>query len=125
MYRHQPLLGPESIRAAEATECAAEQGRFWEYHDLVFANQEGKNAGAFGDANLKGFAVSLRLNLDTFSTCLESDQYAEIVERSNKDANDLGVRSIPTTFINGRRLEGLGGYDVYRRMIEEELAAAQ
>ena len=125
VYRHQPLLGPESVRAAEASECAAEQGRFWEYHDVLFEGWAGENRGAFSDANLKEFAASLGLDLGTFGACLESDRYAKTVEQSRRDALGLGVRSIPTVFINERRLVGLSDYDVYRRVIEEELETAR
>ena len=62
VFRHYPFIGEESFRAAEGTECAADQGKFWEYHDIVFENWKGVNEGHFSDDKLKGFARTLGLD---------------------------------------------------------------
>jgi hypothetical protein len=64
------FLGPESRQAAEASECAAEQGAFWPYHDRLYERQAGENRGAFSQDNLKRFAVELGLNGQAFDACL-------------------------------------------------------
>ena len=75
MFQHMAFIGPESEWAAEATECANEQGKFWEYHDKLFDNQGGENVGAFSKANLKRFAAEMKLDTAAFNVCLDSDKY--------------------------------------------------
>ena len=80
VFRHFPFLGEESFRASEATECAADQNKFWEFHDTVFENWKGVNEGRFSDDNLKGFASLLQLDRAAFDSCLDSGKYRGKVE---------------------------------------------
>lgn len=116
IYRHFAILGKFSVQAAQAVECAGEQGKFWEYHDRLFANQ-----GAFTDAKLKKYARELKLNVAAFSKCLDSGRYKEKVEGETTVAASLGARGTPTFFVNERLLVGAQPFEVFQSVIEEEL----
>ena len=122
-YRHFIVIGQESLWAAEASECAADQGKFWEYHDLLFQRQSGENVGAFSKAKLKGFATELKLNRDTFDKCLDSDQYKSRVEADSAEGRSLGVQSTPSFFVNKRGVLGAQPFSVFQSAIDQELAA--
>jgi len=100
VYRYMAFLGQESQWAAEAAECAAEQAKFWEYHDKIFTNQKGENQGAFSKDNLKKFAADLKLDTARFNQCLDSGKYTDKIKQSNDAASKLGVSSTPTIIIN-------------------------
>lgn len=121
-YQHFAFLGPESKWAAEASECAADQEAFWEYHDLLFDNQAGENGGAFSMDNLKRFAGELGLDTAAFNECLESGKYTSIVDTETSTAQSLGVRSTPSFLINGKPVVGAQGYEVFKQYIDAELA---
>jgi len=124
-YRHFPFIGPESIQAAAAVECANEQGQFWQFHDTIFANQRGENQGAFHEVALKAFAAELDLDEAEFESCLDSERYDSIVQADLQEARERGVGSTPTVFINGQIVEGLATFERYQSLIEAELAALQ
>ncbi len=111
VYRHLAFLGPESTWAAEAVECAGDQGRFWEYHDKLFAEQAGRNQGVFSRENLKRFAVEIGLQPEPFSACVDSGRYTARVLAETEAGRQKGVRSVPTIFVNGSRLEGPPTYE--------------
>jgi len=120
-YQHFAFLGPESQWAAEASECAADQDAFWEYHDKLFDSQSGENRGAFNKDNLKRFAIELGLDTQTFDECLDSGKYTSIVENETQAAQTLGVRSTPTFLINGKPVIGAQAFEVFKQTIEAEL----
>ena len=124
VFRHFPFLGEESFRASEATECAADQNKFWEFHDTVFENWKGVNEGRFSDDNLKGFASLLQLDRAAFDSCLDSGKYRGKVEADLRLGERLGVYSTPTLFVNRRKVEP-ASYDELARIIESAIAAAQ
>lgn len=101
VYRHFPILGPESLAAANASMCANEQGMFWEYHDLLFANQVGNNAGGFSTRRLEAFAETLGLNVDAFSECLSEDRYEAAVSEDFQRGQELGIPGTPGIVVNG------------------------
>ena len=117
------FMGEESLLAAQAAECASDQGRFWDFHDTLYANQRGKNKGAFSQENLTRFAEALELDTAAFDSCLDSGQHASKVRDDTEGAQQLGVNSVPTILVNGRavswRLEDL------RAAIQEELGTGQ
>ena len=119
-YLQFAFLGPESQWAAEASECAAEQDAFWEYHDRLFDSQSGENQGAFSKDNLKQFAADLGLDTQDFDACLDSGKYASTVEDETQTTQSLGVRSTPTFLINGRPVVGAQPFEVFQQYIEEE-----
>lgn len=121
IYRNFAFIGPESQWAAEASLCANEQGRFWDYHDKLFQNQAGENQGAFSRDNLKKFAASLGLDGEVFNPCLDSQKYANLVKDETDEGRSRGIRSTPTFFINDRKVEGALPFENFRQVIVEEL----
>jgi len=108
IYKHFAFLGQESTWAAEASECASEQGRFCEYANYVYARQAGQNRGQFAKNNLKMFASQLGgLDLNAFNACFDGGKYSARVQEETNQGKQRGVRATPTFFINGQFLEGL------------------
>ena len=101
-----------------AAECAGEQGKFWEYHDMLFANQGGL---AFTQSKLQQYARALGLKAANFNRCLTSEKYRKKVEGETAVAASLGARGTPTFFVNGRLIVGAQPLDVFQAVIEEEL----
>jgi protein-disulfide isomerase len=118
LYRHFAILGKLSVQAAQASECAAEQGKFWPYHDRLFQNQ---GALAFTAAKLKRYARELGLKEPTFNQCLGSGKYGDKIEGETAVAAFLGARGTPAFFVNGRLLVGAQPFDVFQTAIEEEM----
>ena len=106
VFRHFAFVGAESTRAAEASECVNEQGKFWEYYDTLYANQAGENQGTFNDTHLANFAQQLKLDMDKFNTCMKENRYLSIVTADSNDAQTRGVNETPTLFINGKKYVG-------------------
>ncbi len=124
VYKHFAFIGDESRWAAEAAECAGDQGRWWSFHDKLFASQRGENQGAFGIANLKRFARDLGLDQEKFNSCLDSHRYEARVRADTEEGKGLGVKSTPTFFINGRMVLGAIPYEEFKSIVEEELGAS-
>ena len=124
-WRDFPYLGEESRRAAVAARAAQEQGRFWEYHDLLYENQGSKNAGAFSDESLIGFAREAGLDVERFESSFKGGKYEDIVEQVFREAQDAGIQGTPTFLINGRILVGAQPLEVFEQMIEEEIRKAE
>jgi protein-disulfide isomerase len=112
------FLGEESGWAAEASECAADQDAFWEYHDKLFGSQSGENQGAFNKDKLKGFAKDLNLDTEAFNECLDSGKYAQAVQESTQTAQSIGVRSTPAFLINGQPMLGAQPYSSFQQVID-------
>lgn len=91
----------ESQRAALASLCANEQGKFWEYHDTLFANWNGENQGAFNDDRLSAFAATLQLDTQAFDACMSEGRYVDEVNASLDKGNQMGVQGTPSVFVNG------------------------
>ncbi len=121
-YQHIIILGPESQLAAEASECAADQDAFWNFHDRLFEVQQGKNKGVYRKDNLKLYAAELGLVTATFSDCLDTGKYNQTVLEESRAAASLGIRSTPSFLINGRPLLGAQPFEVFEQYIETELA---
>lgn len=119
-YQHMAFLGPESKWAAEASECADEQGKFWEYHDALFVNHGGENQGAFSKDRLKKFATDLRLDAAKFNACLDSGKYSAVVENETASVQAIGVTSTPAFLVNGQPIAGAQSFDTFQRVIETE-----
>ncbi len=125
IFRYFPFLGPESFRATEAAACAAEQGKFWEYEQIVFANQRGENMGWFSDERLIGFAAQVGLDRGAFESCLLSGKYQSFARSAADAGRQRGVRATPTIFINGERIEGLYDVTFYETYIDTLLQQGQ
>ena len=117
VYRHYPLPGhPNARPAAEAAACADEQGKFWPYHDKLFASQS-----KLSDADLKQDAADLGMDASKFNACVDSHKYAAKVEADVKAGQDAGVDGTPAFFINGRLISGAQPYEAFKKTIDEEL----
>jgi protein-disulfide isomerase len=118
VYRHFPLtsIHPHAQKAAEASICAAEQGRFWEFHDSLFSNQR-----ALTVDDLKRRAQEFKLNTADFNACLDSGRQAGAVKQDAAEGTQAGVTGTPTIFINGRRLSGSQSYADLQAVIDDEL----
>ncbi len=119
-WRDFPYLGRESRRAAVAARAAQEQGRFWEYHDVLFENQKGENNGAFSDENLVAFAEKAGLDVERFEATLESGEYEDVVDKDFREAQDAGIQGTPSFTINGQPLVGAQPVETFARAIEAE-----
>ena len=120
VYRHLAFLGQESVWAAEAAECAAEQGRFWDYHDILYERWGGTNVGAYAYSNLTRFAQAIGLDTASFESCISERRYVDRVRADSDFADDNGINSTPTVFINGERVRGFD-YDTVAAAIESAL----
>jgi protein-disulfide isomerase len=94
----------ESRDAANASLCANEQGKFWEYHDVLFANWDGENEGNFNRERLISFAAAIGLEEDDFSACVNEDRHADEVQASFDRGTLMGVSGTPTVFVNGEQI---------------------
>jgi len=105
------FLGPESIRAASAALCAADVGKYWEYHDLLYANQASENSGFLTTDQLIAFGKEAGItgaDLTTFESCVRSARYEGFVRKqTEKTSKDRNVTQTPTVFVNGRQLQDL------------------
>jgi len=118
VYRHFPLGNhPNARPAAEASQCAAEQGKFWEYHDILFANPS-----RLADADLKQHAAGLGLDAKQFNACVDTHKYKAQVDADMEAGEEAGVNGTPAFFVNGRMLNGAQPFDAFKRVIDEELA---
>lgn len=127
IYRDFAFLGPESQGAALASQCAAEQGKFWAYHDRLFEIEiaDGReNNGNLTAALFKSIASDLRLNGQQFDSCFDSQKYRGEVEKDYNDGAAAGVRGTPATFINGQLISGAVPYETIKSLIEEALSGA-
>lgn len=118
VYRHFPLsFHPEANPAALASECAAEQGKFWEYADELFANQDSLAEGYYSQ-----LAGELGLNQNKFDDCLESAKYQAVVDADTATGAAAGVNGTPATFINGQLISGAVPFASLKTVIDAELA---
>jgi protein-disulfide isomerase len=118
VYRHFPLPNhPNARPAAEAAQCAEEQGKFWEYHDRLFAN-----SSKLTDGDLKAHAAAIGLDSAKFNACFDGHQQKARVDADIAAGESAGVNGTPAFFINGRAIDGAQPYDVFQRVIDEELA---
>jgi protein-disulfide isomerase len=117
LFRDFPLpFHNRAQAAAEAAQCAHEQGKFWEYHDLLFSKQNALEA-----EQLKQYAAELGLDATRFGACLDQGSFAQAVKDDHSQGGKLGVSGTPAFFINGRFLSGAQPYEAFARIIDEEL----
>jgi len=121
VYKHSAFLGQESVWAAQAAECAADQGKFWEYHDLLFDKQNGENVGTFTKDKLIGYAKDLGLDSTKFDPCLQNDVTLQRVISDTQEGRNVGVTGTPTFFINGKPLVGAQPVEVFQSTIKAAL----
>ena len=120
VYSHFAILGPESNKVAEASECAAEQDQFWAFHDLIFEDQY-TSRSSLNPERLASLAGQIGLDPAAFSECLNSGRYSDRVRQDSALAQSLGLRGTPAFLINGRFVSGAQPYEVFQQIIEEQL----
>lgn len=119
VFKHFPLdsIHPQAVPAALASECAKEQGKFWEYHDIIFQNQQ-----LLSGENYERWAVQLGLDKTKFNDCYDSQKYLSRVASDVQQGNSAGVRGTPGFLINGQLVSGAQPFSVFQQIIEAELA---
>lgn len=121
-YRHFPLsFHPQAKPLAIASECANDQGKFWEMHDKIFTVNSGGQLASSNAETYKQWAAELGLNTTEFNSCLNGQKHAAIVDSDTKLGSELGVSGTPTFYINGRQLVGAQPYAAFKAIIDEEL----
>lgn len=118
VFRDYPILGPDSLAAALASECADDQGMFWEFHDWAFMNQTNLTRDGF-----LSFAEEFALDIPSFTTCIDDNPHEESVMADYTTGQSLDVGGTPTFFLNGRRIIGAQPIQVFQEAIDAELAA--
>ena len=126
IFKDFTIIGPDSINAAHAAHCADDQGKFWQYHDILYNNWAGENNGWASSQNLLRFAQEVELNIDEFTECMLDARHASIIEQSNSDARALGLTGTPGFFVIGptdniTKIGGAQPYDVFERIFDSEL----
>ena len=116
--------GVESKEAAEAAYCAADQNKYWEYHDMLFANWKGEEVGSFTANRLMAFGEALGLNMDEFRSCYNGNKYANQVQQDSTDGLAAGIKATPSFLINGKLVEGALPFSDFQQQIEAALTAA-
>lgn len=129
-------IGPESQAAAEAAYCAGDENKYWQYHDILFANNTGENVGDYTTRKLQAFAEALELDMTAFNSCLSSGKYTERVTQDGVDGQAAGITATPsfviTYVVNGepksKIIQGAQVFSAFQTEIEAvlaEMAAAQ
>jgi protein-disulfide isomerase len=119
VYKHFPLDGlhPYARKAAEASECANEQGKFWEYADQLYANQS-----SFGDNYFGQLAQTLGLDANKFNSCLSSNKYANLVNDNSQEGNSVGITGTPGIYVNDQLVKGALPYENFKQIIDSLLS---
>jgi protein-disulfide isomerase len=120
IFKHQPLPMHSNAKAAAMASMAAnEQGRFWEMHDKLFANQQ-----SLDPASLERFASELGLDMGKFKVAMDSNKFEAYISADSSEGTRVGANGTPTFFVNGRQIVGAQPFDSFKRVIDEELKKA-
>ena len=130
VLRNFPVHGDPAVKLAEATLCAGDEGKFWEYHDKLWEtfSTSSEQAATGVDAlvsGLKGYASDLGLDTAAFNDCLDSDKYLSQVTKDAQDAQSYGVTGTPAFFINGQPVSGAQPFSVFQQAIDAALGGSQ
>jgi protein-disulfide isomerase len=126
IFKDFTIIGPDSVNAAHGTHCANDQGKFWEYHDILYNNWTGENNGWASSDNLLRFAQEIELDIDQWSDCMIDERYSQIISNSSKDARELGITGTPAFFVIGpdnkiTRISGAQPYESFEKIFNLEL----
>jgi len=119
VYRDFPLysIHPESEAAAIAADCAGDQNKYWEFHDLLFSDRL-----PYGKDSYIKYAAQVNLNVDQFTQCITAQKFKDNVSKNYAYASNLGVSSTPTFFVNGIPIVGAQPFESFKQLIDKELA---
>lgn len=119
-YRHYPLtFHPKAAPLANASECANDQGAFWQMHDKIFDNNA--TVSNMTDDQIKQWGADLGLNTSQFNGCYDNKAHQDKIDEDQKDGVAVGVSGTPTFYINGKQLVGAMPYESFKAIIDEEL----
>lgn len=127
VFKDYNIIGPDSINASHGAHCANDQGKFWEYHDILYSNWTGENNGWASSENLLRFAQEMGLDIDEWSECMIEGVHSKTILASNDDAKKLELTGTPAFFVIGpdgktTRIFGAQPYEVFENIFEAELA---
>ena len=121
-FRHYQFLGPASVVAGNAAECANEQGKFWDFHNYLYENQPSEtDTSMYTTDKLTQIAGTLGMNTSQFQSCLSSTKYQKNVDEDLAAGQKAGVTGTPTIFINGLPIVGAQPYSAFQTVIDQEL----
>ena len=122
-FRNYAFLGPASVVAANAAECANEQGKFWDMHDYFYKNQPPESdTSMYTVDNLTQVAGTLGMNTDQFRSCLSANKYQKNVDQDLAEGQKAGVSGTPAVFVNGALIVGAQPYETFKTAIDKALA---
>jgi len=123
VFKDFPLNGPDSILAAEAAYCAGDQGKYWSYHDELYANWKGERTGWVNMESLNSFARTVEIDIEKFNSCIDDHKYLEKVLDLEQFGREIGIDATPSFLIfNDEKIIKIIGnqpIDVFRNAIEE------
>lgn len=123
VFKDFPLNGPDSVLAAEAAYCAEDQGKYWSYHDELYANWAGERTGWITDDSLNQFAITSDLDIEKFNSCLDDHKYRQRVLDLEQFGREIGIDATPSFLIfNDEKIIKIRGnqpIDVFRKVIDE------
>lgn len=126
IFKDYTIIGPDSVTAAHGAHCANDQGKFWEYHDILYNNWAGENNGWASSENLLKFAQEIELDMEEWSDCMINSDHSETILASNNDAKDLGLTGTPSFFVidsenNVTKLFGAQPYSQFEKIFNSLL----
>jgi len=125
IFKDYTIIGPDSITAALGANCAGDQGKFWEFHDILYNNWNGENNGWAAREKIIGFANDIKLDVDKFTECLDEKHHQAKIDASNRDAQQLGLTGTPAFFIINNNqvtpIKGAQPYEVFQRIFDAQL----
>ncbi len=126
IFKDFTIIGPDSVNAAHGAHCATDQGKFWEYHDILYNNWTGENNGWASSDNLLQFAQEIDLDIDEWSNCMLDSKYSQIIIDSSNDARNLGITGTPAFFVIGpdnkiTKINGAKPYENFKEILDFEL----
>ncbi len=123
VFKDFPLNGPDSVLAAEAAYCAEDQGKYWSYHDELYANWAGEKTGWITDDSLNQFAITSDLDIEKFNSCLDDHKYRQRVLDLEQFGREIGIDATPSFLIfNDEKIIKIRGnqpIDVFRKVIDD------
>ncbi len=130
VIRDFPVHGDVAVKAAEAADCANDQGKFWEYHDKLWETMSASSQQAQVGTDalvtaLKGYASDVGLDTAAFNECLDSGKYTSEVQKDAQDGASYGVGGTPAFFINGQQVSGAQPFEVFQQVIDAALASSE